>query len=141
VAGYATGSIPEVGGDAAVLVDERDVEGLARAVVLLFEDPVVYEALRARGIELSAERTWDKVAERQVALYERVLAGDEPRKQLPRSPRRRRAIGREEFGPTAPTTAGVRPFALPILRNGGAIPDALGALIDATAELRASVRR
>jgi hypothetical protein len=97
--------------------------------------------LRTRGIELSANRTWDKIAERQVGLYERVLAGDEPRLDLPRSPRCRRALAREEFGSTAPTTAGLRPFALPILRRGGPIPNALAALIDAGAELTAALPR
>jgi glycosyltransferase involved in cell wall biosynthesis len=139
VAGYASGSIPEVGQDAIVLAKEGDVDGLANAVIRVLADPPTFDALRARGIELSSERTWDKVAERQVALYERVLAGNEPRLNLPRSPRRRRALAREEFGPTAPTTAGFRPFALPILRKGGPIPAALGALIDAGAELKAAL--
>ena len=45
------------------------------------------------------------------------------------------------FGPTAATTAGTRPFALPILRKGGLLPSALGSAIDASAEIAARVRR
>jgi glycosyltransferase involved in cell wall biosynthesis len=141
VAGYASGSIPEVGEDAIVLAPEGDVDALAKAVTSVLSDPAAFSALRTRGIELSANRTWDKIAERQVGLYERVLAGDEPRLDLPRSPRCRRALAREEFGSTAPTTAGLRPFALPILRRGGPIPNALAALIDAGAELTAALPR
>ena len=117
VAGYASGSIPEVAGDAAVLVDPGDQTRLADRVVALLEDPADYARLRARGFELARTRTWAKVAERQAALYRRVIAGQLERVPLPRSPSRRRAAARAEFGPTAATTAGPRPFALPLLRT------------------------
>jgi glycosyltransferase involved in cell wall biosynthesis len=134
VAGYASGSIPEVAGDAAVLADAGATADLANRVVALLDDPVGYRRLRERGLALSRTRTWSQVAARQVELYRRVVAGNIDRIPLPRSPRQRRAKARAEFGPRAATTAGVRPFALPLLRRGGAAAAALAAVIDAATE-------
>jgi hypothetical protein len=140
VAGYDTGSIAEVGGEAALLVDGGDVSALADAVARLVENAGDYEIRRARALESSATRTWQKVAAMQLELYELVAAGGE-RLMLPRSPRLRRAAARAEFGATTPTTAGIRPFALPLLRRGGRLSSSLGSIIDAGAELRARAQR
>jgi glycosyltransferase involved in cell wall biosynthesis len=137
VAGYGSGSIPEVAGRAALLATVGDVEGLARQVVAALGDPELYQDLRAQGFRLSEERTWARVAARQVALYERVTRGDVETVELPRSPRLRRRRAVEEFGATAPTTAGLRPFALPLLRRGGAAANVLARSIDWGAELKA----
>ena len=136
VAGYATGSIPDVGGDPAVIVPEGDVEALADRLTALLQDPAEFERRRREGISQSATRTWLQVGARQAALYSRVLRGDTGNPQ-PRSPRARRVAARAEFGPTAATGAGERPFALPFLRRGGTVPRLLGAAIDACAEIRA----
>src|SRR5207245_10797981 len=69
VAGYASGSIPEVGGDAAILVSEGDVDGLASAVENLVGNADAYAARRAAAIAAAAEMTWDDVALRQARLY------------------------------------------------------------------------
>jgi glycosyltransferase involved in cell wall biosynthesis len=140
VAGYDTGSIAEIGGEAALLVEGGDLSALADAVAGLVKNARDYESRRARGVASSAARTWQEVAVRQVELYELVAAGNE-RLKLPRSPRLRRAAARAEFGPTAPTTAGVRPFALPLLRRGGPFVSGLERTIDASAELRARAQR
>ena len=140
VAGYASGSIAEVAGDAAILTDVGAVSELADQVLAL-ADSGEYGLRRERGIALSRERTWARVAERQVELYRRVARGDAPHRPLPGSPRQRRELARVEFGGTAATVAGLRPFALPLLRKGGAVPSAAAAVIDASAELAARVRR
>ena len=134
VAGYASGSIPEVAGDAAVLADPGNATQLAEGVVALLDDPARYARLRELGLGLSRARTWAQVAARQAALYRRVAAGETGRVPLPRSPRKRRALARAEFGATAATTAGTRPFALPLLRRGGGAAAALAALADMTSE-------
>ena len=137
VAGYASGSIPEVGGDAAVLVEPGDVAALAAAVRALARDPADYAERRARGVRVSCGRTWPRVACVTRRCTNASHDGALDRRALPRSPRRRRAEARAEFGETAPTTAGRRPFALPLLRAGGPIPAALAAVIDAGAEAKA----
>jgi glycosyltransferase involved in cell wall biosynthesis len=137
VAGYASGSIPEVAGEAAVLTEVGAVSELGDRIVALLADAADFARRREQGIALSGTRTWARVAQRQAELYHRVLSGDEPRLHLPRSPRKRRAAARDEFGATASTTGGTRPFALPVLRRPGAVPSALGAALDAAAELAA----
>ncbi len=113
VAGYDSGSIGEVGGEPALLVPTGDVEGLARRVLSLTQEE--FARRRKAGIELAAGRTWKAVGERQAALYRAVVAGVE---RLPPSAATRQRA-RQEFGPTASTTAGARPFALPVLRRLG----------------------
>jgi glycosyltransferase involved in cell wall biosynthesis len=138
VAGYASGSIPEVAGPSAVLAPVGDVDRLTRRVAGLLSDPVGYARRRAEGRENSSTRTWERVAERHACLYEQVLA-DHARRRLPRSPRTRRAVAAAEFGPPAMTVSGSRPFGLPILRRGGVLPAGLAAAIDLGAEIAARV--
>ena len=135
VAGYACGAIPEVAGDAALVVPVGDVGQLAQHVVSLVVDPKEFARRREAGLQQAAARTWAVVAAQQVSLYQRVRVNPRPTLDLPSSPRQRRALARSEFGATASTPGGARPFALPLLRRGGAVPRTLGALIDATAEL------
>jgi glycosyltransferase involved in cell wall biosynthesis len=135
VAGYARGSIPEVAGEAGVLTAAGGATALAGTISKVVHDAGDFERRRRAGIALSATRTWTCVAAGQARLYGRVAAGDVPRVQLPRSPNRRRSAARAEFGPPAATVAGLRPFALPLLRRGGFAAYALGRALDATAEL------
>jgi glycosyltransferase involved in cell wall biosynthesis len=137
VAGYASGAIPEVAGEPAILTEVGAVAELGARVAALVSDPADYARRRAQGIELSSTRTWEQVAARQVDLYRRADAGDIRRLELPRSPRRRRQLAQTEFGPAASTTAGARPFALPILRRGGMVAAAVAGALDVTAELSA----
>ncbi len=135
VAGYDAGSIGEVAGEAAVLVPAGDVEALARGVRALVMDPDDFERRRGAGIELAAGRTWARVGERQAALYRELVDAPPALRALPTSPRGRREEARAEFGPTASTTAGTRPFALPVLRRGGRLPELLARACDLGAEL------
>jgi glycosyltransferase involved in cell wall biosynthesis len=130
VAGYASGAILEVGGDAAVLVPERRVDLLAERLQDLLTDGSSWQRHRRAGLELAQSRTWERVAARQLDLYSRVIAGPLQRSPLPHDARTRRRLARLEFGPTATTPAGKRPFALPILRRGGWFPNLLGRAID-----------
>jgi glycosyltransferase involved in cell wall biosynthesis len=139
VAGYASGAIPEVVGSSGVLAREGDIDALSTSVVALLNDPDEWARLREQGIALSMARTWDLVAEQHADLYRQVVEGD-TRLDLPQSPRKRRSAARGEFGETAATPVGKRPFALPLLRRGGVIARALAGLIDAGAEVAALLR-
>jgi glycosyltransferase involved in cell wall biosynthesis len=141
VAGYASGSIPEVAGEAGVLVDAGDAEQLGDEVARVVMDSDEFAWRRAAGLRQTATCTWQAVAARQIGLYQAVLTDKGSRVTLARSPRQRRAAAQAEFGPTAATLAGVRPFALPVLRRGGRFADALGSVGDAANELRARFTR
>jgi len=71
VAARAT-SVPEVVGDAALLVEPGDVRGFADAVAGLLADPVAHAALRERGLRHAATFTWARCAEATVVAYERA---------------------------------------------------------------------
>jgi glycosyltransferase involved in cell wall biosynthesis len=133
VASYASGSIPEVGGEAAVVVPTGEAEQLADAVADLVLDRYEFARRRDAGLRQAATRTWPVVAKSQVALYQAALEDRRAHHTLSPSPSRRRAAARAEFGPTAATLGGLRPFALPLLRRG-ALAHLLATAIDGMSE-------
>jgi alpha-1,3-rhamnosyl/mannosyltransferase len=64
-----TSSLPEVVGDAGVMVDPRDVDGLADALDGLLADPAWRAALSAQGRRRAASFTWDRAARETLAAY------------------------------------------------------------------------
>jgi glycosyltransferase involved in cell wall biosynthesis len=67
-------SLPEVVGDAGLLVDPEDVEGQAAAVLRLLSEPELAGDLRRRGLERSARFSWDACAASTLESYRRVIA-------------------------------------------------------------------
>lgn len=67
------GALPEVAGDAALLVDPHDVDGLAAALTSVFEDPTLRERMRQRGFARSATFGWHRTARETAAVYRRVV--------------------------------------------------------------------
>ena len=65
IAGYDSGTIREVGGEAALLVAPADVGGLAQSVAALADDPADWRRRRELGLEAARTRTWAHVAEEQ----------------------------------------------------------------------------
>jgi glycosyltransferase involved in cell wall biosynthesis len=62
-------AIPEIVGDAAVLVDPLDTASIAHGMVSLLGDPDRQAALRATGIERARGFTWMRAAEETLAVY------------------------------------------------------------------------
>lgn len=73
VVASAWGAAPEVVGDAGRLVDPRDVDGAARAVLDVL-DPAQRAALAERGRRHAARFTWAETARRTLDVYRRLLA-------------------------------------------------------------------
>jgi glycosyltransferase involved in cell wall biosynthesis len=138
VVGYESGSIPEVGGDAAIIVPEGDAAALAAASAQILSDPDQFEARRRSGLALARERTWSKVAAKQVELYRAALETG-PGPLLAGSPRALRHRAIEEFGRPAEALGQARPFALPYLRRPTVLSRTLGRALDGLAEARATV--
>ena len=65
-------SIPEVAGDAAVLLDPNDDAAWAEAIESLFDSSAA-EHLRAGGIRRAAEFTWRRAAEATADVYRLAL--------------------------------------------------------------------
>jgi glycosyltransferase involved in cell wall biosynthesis len=69
VVATAAGAVPEVVGDAALLVDPGDAEGLSAALGRVLDRGAEIEALVARGHRRTAEFSWRACAEGLVGLY------------------------------------------------------------------------
>jgi glycosyltransferase involved in cell wall biosynthesis len=66
-------AMPEVVGDAGVLVDPQDWEAIADAICHLHNDPVFYQELVNQGLERVKAFTWEKTAEQIAEIYEKLL--------------------------------------------------------------------
>jgi glycosyltransferase involved in cell wall biosynthesis len=66
-------SLPEVAGDAAILVDPLDNGAIAAAVQQLYEDPSYCQELVRRGLERAKQFTWENTAEQVARVYEAVV--------------------------------------------------------------------
>jgi alpha-1,3-rhamnosyl/mannosyltransferase len=64
------GAIPEVVGDAALLVDPTDTEGLAAAMDRVLTDGSLREELAARGMARAAQFSWSETAKGTLAVLE-----------------------------------------------------------------------
>lgn len=67
-------SLPEVVGEAGVLLPPRDVAAWVEALGRLLDDAQVREDLRARGLERASRFTWDAAARRTLDVYRSVMA-------------------------------------------------------------------
>jgi glycosyltransferase involved in cell wall biosynthesis len=67
-------SMPEVAGDAAVLVDPTSAESIAGGVARVWDDDGLRAKLSARGLDRAARFTWSATAHGTMRLYDRVLA-------------------------------------------------------------------
>ncbi|HOG46146.1 MAG TPA: glycosyltransferase family 1 protein [Anaerolineae bacterium] len=67
-------SLPEVVGDAAILVDPLDVEAMAAALAQALPDGALAGSLREAGLARAAQFPWSRTAEETVAVYRAVLS-------------------------------------------------------------------
>jgi glycosyltransferase involved in cell wall biosynthesis len=67
-----TSSLPEVAGEAALLVDPEDVGEIADALARVLNDPVLAEDLRRRGRERAAMFSWAATARATLDVYRHV---------------------------------------------------------------------
>ena len=68
-----TTSMPEVAGDAAILVDPRSVDDLATAIERVAGDRTLRERLRADGLARAAGFSWEETARRTLDVYKSIL--------------------------------------------------------------------
>jgi glycosyltransferase involved in cell wall biosynthesis len=68
----STSSLPEVAGDAALLVDARDIEAIAEAMGRVVTDQALRADLVAKGYRQAAQFTWRRAAEQTLQVLERA---------------------------------------------------------------------
>ncbi|HEX2770019.1 MAG TPA: glycosyltransferase family 1 protein [Geobacteraceae bacterium] len=66
-------SMPEVAGDAALLVDPLDPEEIAARILDLAGSADLRRSLREKGIQRASRFSWEKTAQETLAVYERKL--------------------------------------------------------------------
>jgi glycosyltransferase involved in cell wall biosynthesis len=67
-------SLPEVAGDAGLLVDPLDVSELAQAMRRVLTDGQLRQRMRAKGLERAKTFTWKETARRTLQVYEEAYA-------------------------------------------------------------------
>ena len=65
-------ALREVAGDAAVLVDPRDLDSIAAGLIRLTEDEELRRQLAVKGIARSAGFTWENAAEKTWSVYKEL---------------------------------------------------------------------
>ena len=66
-------SLPEVAGDAAILVDPTDDEAIADGLRRVLTDDDLARRLRQRGRGRAARFTWEQTATRTAAVYREAI--------------------------------------------------------------------
>ncbi|HEY4687995.1 MAG TPA: glycosyltransferase family 1 protein [Anaerolineae bacterium] len=70
------GSLPEIAGDAALIIDDPDDAGrLASTIERVLTDPTLASRLREKGLARVAEFSWERCARETLAVYTSVLRG------------------------------------------------------------------
>lgn len=67
-------SLPEVAGDAALMVDPKDAVALAGAMRRVLADEGLRGQMRTAGLAQAARFTWDRTARRTLQVYEEAYA-------------------------------------------------------------------
>ena len=66
-------SLPEVVGDAAVLIDPLNTTELAQAMIKVLTDDELKREMSIKGINRAKLFSWERTAERYVEVFDRVL--------------------------------------------------------------------
>jgi glycosyltransferase involved in cell wall biosynthesis len=75
VVAYRNSSLPEVAGDAAILVEDGDAQALGRAAAEIATDSRRAAELRRKGLEQARRFTWKRTARATIDAYDALLAG------------------------------------------------------------------
>jgi len=68
-----TSSMPEVAGDAALLVDPLKEYQIEKAIVRILSDPDLSKTLTEKGLKRAAQFSWQKTALDTLAVYNKIL--------------------------------------------------------------------
>lgn len=68
-----TSSLPEVVGEAGLLFDPLNPDEIAASIQRVLENPGLRVELRQRGLARAAQFTWERVAEKTMAVYRAIV--------------------------------------------------------------------
>jgi glycosyltransferase involved in cell wall biosynthesis len=72
-------SLPEVVGDAGLLVDPFDVDAIAAGIEKMIDDSSLQAELRRKGLERARLFDWRETARRTLEVYQRTLGNGRPK--------------------------------------------------------------
>jgi glycosyltransferase involved in cell wall biosynthesis len=67
-------SLPEVVGDAGIMIDPNCPQAIADAVIELYKNPTLYNKLIEKGLARSQFFNWENTAEQVATIYEKTFA-------------------------------------------------------------------
>lgn len=67
-------SLPEVNGEAGIMVDPYNTTQLAEAMQQVLADPALAQCMKERGLERARLFSWERCAHTTMAVYQQVLA-------------------------------------------------------------------
>jgi len=70
-----TSSLPEVVGDAAIMVNPHKINEIASAINRVLENKQLQEDLRQKGYTRAAHFTWFRSAQKMLSIYQQLYAG------------------------------------------------------------------
>lgn len=68
-----TTSIPEIVADAGILIDPKDASALQNAILQIYQNPLLGEELRQKGLQRAKEFSWQKCAKEMLEYMQEVL--------------------------------------------------------------------
>ena len=68
-----TSSLPEVVGDAGILIDPKDKDQLCQAMLNILTDESLRENLKQKGLERAKQFSWKKCADQTVEIYKKII--------------------------------------------------------------------
>ena len=79
VVGSNASSVPEIVGDAGILVDPQDARAMAGALIAVCTEDPLHDELSERALKQAEKFSWEKCARETVEAYESVIRdNDEP---------------------------------------------------------------
>ncbi len=72
VVGSNASSVPEIVGEAGILVDPQDARAMAGALIAVCTDDALHDALSERALKQAEKFSWEKCARETVEAYENV---------------------------------------------------------------------
>jgi glycosyltransferase involved in cell wall biosynthesis len=73
VVGSNASSVPEIVGDAGILVDPKDARALAGALIAVCTEDPLHDELSERALKQAAQFSWERCARETVEAYESVM--------------------------------------------------------------------
>jgi glycosyltransferase involved in cell wall biosynthesis len=67
-------SLPEVVGDAGIMIEPTDTDGLCQSILDIYNKPSLREAMSLKSLEQAEKFSWEKCTQETIAAYKTALS-------------------------------------------------------------------